>query len=143
MKRKLLAYFFTIVCFMIPSFSFAEPQEFPFNEDVDEEIIIVNNASTEDAFKISIRVPEGFYLNVDISSFKYLELDNAGYFYLTKSDLIKPNDKWKSTSDYELMEHADKIRIETKSGNKYSYTFRNKHDKLYIYVKDFEEGDDW
>ena len=55
---------------MIPSFSFAEPQEFPFNEDVDEEIIIVNNASTEDAFKISIRVPEGFYLNVDIASFK-------------------------------------------------------------------------
>lgn len=87
MKRKLFSLLFTIVYLMIPSFSFAEPQEFPFNEDVDEEIIIVNNASTEDAFKISIRVPEGFYLNVDIVSFKYLELDSAGYFYLTKSDI--------------------------------------------------------
>jgi hypothetical protein len=52
-------------------------------------------------------------------------------------------EKWKSSSDFEVLELSDYICIESKSGRKYNYTFATKHDKLYITVNKFQEGDDW
>lgn len=54
MKSAILA-----VSLLSLSFSvFCEPMEFPFNEDADEEIIVVNESSEANAFKVYVHVPE-------------------------------------------------------------------------------------
>lgn len=117
-------------------------QTFQFNEAANEEIIIINNTKNTDAFKIYIHTTDATSFHFGAFSASVVN-SGEGWMYLTKTPEIKGKSKWKSSSDFELLEHSDLITIETKSGNKYSYNFETKHDKLYITVTDFIEGDDW
>ena len=113
-----------------------------FNEKANEEIIITNNTFFKDAFKIYVYTKNGsaFHLNGFYANYTSTE---EGWQFVTKTPEIKNNEKWKSSSDFEVLELSDYICIESKSGRKYNYTFETKHDKLYITVDTFKEGDDW
>ena len=117
-------------------------QILPFNEKANEEVIIINQSPRKDAFKVYIHTTEGsaFHLNAFSASFTSTQ---EGWQYLFKTPELKLGEKWKSPNDYEILEISDYICIESKTGTKYNYTFETKHDKLYITVKPFKEGDDW
>ena len=117
-------------------------QIFSFNEDANEEIIVINNSPRKEAFKIYVHTKDGhtFHFNGFVANYTSTE---EGWNFLTKTPDIKCREKWKSSSDFEVLELSDYICIESKSGNKYNYTFETKHDKLYITVSDYKEGDDW
>jgi hypothetical protein len=117
-------------------------QMLPLNQDANEEIIVINSSSNKDAFKIYIHTTDktSFHMGAFAASVVNTE---EGWIFLCKTPELKNNEKWKSPSDYEMIENSDYICIESKSGNKYNYTFATKHDKLYITVKNYNEGDDW
>ena len=117
-------------------------QIFSFNEDANEEIIVINNSPRKEAFKIYVHTKDGhtFHFNGFVANYTSTE---EGWNFLTKTPDIKCREKWKSSNDFEVLELSDYICIESKSGNKYNYTFETKHDKLYITVSDYKEGDDW
>ena len=113
-----------------------------FNEKANEEIIITNNTFFKDAFKIYVHTKNGsaFHFNGFYANYTSTE---EGWQFLVKTTEIKNREKWKSSTDFEVLELSDYICIESKSGRKYNYTFETKHDKLYITVDKFQEGDDW
>lgn len=113
-----------------------------FNEKANEEIIVINQCFKKDAFKISIHTTDGSAFHMGAFSVNVTTAEE-GWIYLTKTPEIRNGEKWKSPNDYELLELADYICIESKSGNKYNYNFETKHDKLYITVLPYKEGDDW
>lgn len=141
MKKSFLITFISLISFMLFSQEVPKGQIMQFNEKANEEIIITN-ISFKDAFKISIHTTDSttFHMN----AFSANVVNSAeGWVFLVKTPELKYLEKWKSSSDYELLEHADYICIESKSGRKYNYTFETKHDKLYITVDSYKEGDDW
>lgn len=117
-------------------------QILPFNEKANEEIIITNNSFNKEAFKIYVHTKSGsaFHFNGFAANYTSTE---EGWSFLTKTPEIRHQDKWKSANDFEVLELSDYICIESKSGKKYTYTFETKHDKLYINVTTYSEGDDW
>ena len=117
-------------------------QIFQFNEKANEEIIIINTSSRKEAFKIYVHTKSGsaFHFNGFAANYTSTE---EGWQFITKTPEIKNKEKWKSSNDFEVLELSDYICIESKSGNKYRYDFETKHDKLYITVSEFKEGDDW
>lgn len=137
---------FILVCLFITcNFLFSEDlkgQILPFNETANEEIYVINNTFDIEAFKIYVHTKNGkaFHFNGFAANYTSTE---EGWKYLTKTPLLKNRDKWKSSSDFDILELSDYICIESKSGKKYNYTFETKHDKLYITVDVFREGDDW
>ena len=141
MKRFII---FTCLLFAFGLLAAEDPkgQIMPFNQKANEEIIITNTTFRKDAFKIYVHTTDSsaFHLNAFSASFTTAE---EGWMFLVKTPELKNKDKWKSDSDFEVMEISDYICIESKSGNKYNYTFETKHDKLYITVSDYKEGDDW
>ena len=141
MKRFII---FTCLLFAFGLLAAEDPkgQIMPFNQKANEEIIITNTTFRKDAFKIYVHTTDSsaFHLNAFSASFTTAE---EGWMFLVKTPELKNRDKWKSDSDFEVMEISDYICIESKSGNKYNYTFETKHDKLYITVSDYKEGDDW
>ena len=112
-----------------------------FNEKANEEIIVINTTFSRDAFKIYVHTKKGktFHFNGFYADYTSTE---EGWQYVTKTPLLSLGQTWKSSSDYEILELSDYICIESKSGDKYNYEFKTKHDKLYITVLPFE-GDDW
>jgi hypothetical protein len=141
MKKSIFLICLLFACHLL----FAENlkgQILPSNQKANEEIIITNTAFTKDAFKISVHTTDktSFHMGAFSASVTNTE---EGWMFLCKSAEIKKGEKWKSSSDFEVIENSDYICIESKSGNKYNYTFETKHDKLYITVSDFKEGDDW
>ena len=141
MKRIILV----LVLILSVSGLFAEEPEgqiMPFNEKANEEIIVINTTLRKDAFKIYVHTTDSsaFHLNAFSASYTSTE---EGWMFLAKTPELKNKEKWKSSSDFEVMETSDFICIESKSGTKYNYTFETKHDKLYITVSPFKEGDDW
>jgi hypothetical protein len=117
-------------------------QIMPFNEKANEEIIVINNSPRSEAFKISIHTTDGSAFHMGAFSVS-VTTSEEGWIYLTKTPDIRTGDKWKSSNDFELLELADAICIESKSGNKYTYNFETKHDKLYITVSNYKNSDDW
>lgn len=114
-----------------------------FNEEADEEIIIINNSGKSEAFKIWCHTTDQNLFSVGDVDFKVSE---EGWIFLTKTPVIENGKKWKSSSDYDALENADRICIESKSGNNYNYDFEAKHDKLYITVTRYTENnkeEDW
>jgi hypothetical protein len=113
-----------------------------FNEDANEEIIVLNTTFDKEAFKIYVHTKKGSvqHFNAFVSNYTSTE---EGWQFLTKTPELKNKEKWKSSSDFEVLELSDYICIESKSGKKYNYTFETKHDKLYITVSTYREGDDW
>jgi len=113
-----------------------------FNEKANEEIIIINNSPRREAFKIYVHTKDGhtFHFNGFVANYTSTE---EGWNFLTKTPEIKSKEKWKSSNDFEVLELSDYICIESKTGNKYNYEFETKHDKLYITVSNYKEGDDW
>jgi hypothetical protein len=141
MKRFLILTCLLLACNLL----FAEEprgQILPFNEKANEEIIIINNSPRKEAFKIYVHTTgdSSFHMGAFSASFTTTE---EGWQFLTKTPEVKVKEKWKSSSDFEILELSDYICIESKSGNKYNYSFETKHDKLYITVSNFKEGDDW
>ena len=117
-------------------------QILPINQKANEEIIVLNTTFRKDAFKITVHTTDktSFHMGAFSASVTNTE---EGWLFLCKTPELKNNEKWKSPSDYEVIENSDYICIESKTGTKYNYTFETKHDKLYITVCDFKEGDDW
>ena len=117
-------------------------QIFSFNEDATEEIIIINNSPRKEAFKIYVHTKNAsaFHFNGFAANYTSTE---EGWQFITKTPDIRCREKWKSSNDFEVLELSDYICIESKSGNKYNYEFETKHDKLYITVSTYREGDDW
>ena len=113
-----------------------------FNEKANEEIIIINSSPRREAFKIYVHTKDGhaFHFNGFVANYTSTE---EGWQFLAKSPELKSKEKWKSSSDFEVLELSDYICIESKTGNKYNYEFETKHDKLYITVSNYKEGDDW
>ena len=141
MKRFLLV----LLLVLSASGLFAEDlkgQILSFNEDANEEIIILNTTFDKEAFKIYVHTKDGhtFHFNGFVANYTSTE---EGWQFLTKSPELKSKEKWKSSSDFEVLELSDYICIESKTGNKYNYEFETKHDKLYITVSNYKEGDDW
>lgn len=141
MKKLFLIFLLTLVSFGL----FAQElkgQVFPFNEEANEEIIIKNTTFNKDAFKIYVHTKSGtaFHFNGFTANYTSTE---EGWQFITKTPELKNRDIWKSSSDFKILELSDYICIESKSGRKYNYTFETKHDKLYITVSTFKEGDDW
>ena len=138
--------FIFVLAVLLCSSLFAEEdlkgQIFPFNQDANEEIIVTNTTWNKEAFKIYVHTKSGYvqHHNAFVSNYTSTE---EGWQFLTKTPELKNKEKWKSSSDFEVLELSDYICIESKSGKKYNYTFETKHDKLYITVSDFVEGDDW
>jgi len=142
MKRFIVLTCLLLACNLL----FAEEpkgQIMRFNEEADEEIFVINLSGKSEAFKIWCHTTDQNLFSVGDVDFKVSE---EGWIFLTKTPLIENTKKWKSTSDYDALENADKLCIESKSGNKYNYYFEAKHDKLYITVTRYSEryeGDDW
>lgn len=137
--------FIALVVLLSASGLFAEDlkgQIFLFNEDANEEIIIINNSPRSEAFKIYAHTIKGstYHFNGFVSNYTSTE---EGWNFLTKTPEIKCREKWKSSNDFEVLELSDYICIESKSGNKYNYEFATKHDKLYITVSEYKGRDDW
>ena len=141
MKRFLILICLLFACHLL-SAEELKGQTFPFNEDANEEIIIINSAARKEAFKIYVHTKNGsaFHFNGFAANYTSTE---EGWKFLVKSPDIKSNEKWKSSSEFEVLELSDYISIESKSGLKYNYTFETKRDKLYITVTEFKKGDDW
>lgn len=139
-------FIFVLVLVLSASGLFAEEdlkgQIFPFNQDANEEIIVTNTTWNKEAFKIYVHTKSGYVQRSNGFYSNYTSTEE-GWQFLTKTPELKNKEKWKSSSDFEVLELSDYICIESKSGNKYNYTFETKHDKLYITVSDFAEGDDW
>ena len=123
--------------------AFAESYESLINEDADEEIIIKNESSCNEAFKIYVHLKEGNYVNVTPVYVDVNINQQDEWIFLVKSPMINKGFKWKSDSDYKCIRNSDKIRIETKSDRNYTYSFQTIHDKLYIIVTDYNEENDW
>jgi hypothetical protein len=143
MKRKL--FLIVIILTIFSSGLFAENPEgqiLQFNEKANEEIIVINQSYRKDAFKISVHTTDGSAFHMNAFSVNVTKSEE-GWIFLTKTPDIRSGEKWKSSSDFEIMELSDYICIESKSGNKYNYNFETKHDKLYITVSPYKEGDDW
>lgn len=117
-------------------------QIMPFNEKANEEIIVINQSHRSDAFKIYIHATDSSAFHMNAFSVNVTKSEE-GWVFLTKTPDIRNGEKWKSSSDFEIMELSNYICIESKSGNKYNYSFETKHDKLYITVTPFRSGDDW
>ena len=137
--------FIILVVLLCASGLFAEDlkgQIFTFNEDANEEIIVINTTFKKEAFKIYVHTKNAsaFHFNGFAANYTSTE---EGWQFLAKTPELKNKEKWKSSSDFEILELSDYICIESKSGNKYNYTFETKHDKLYITVSEYKEGDDW
>lgn len=137
---------FFIVLLLVLSASglFAEEpkgQIFEFNEDANEEVIVVNNAGKE-AFKIYIHTGEGTSVDVGVFSVDYTST-KEGWHFIAKTPILGNKERWKSSQDFKQLRKADYICIESKSGKKYNYNFQTKHDKLYITVSPHNVNDDW
>ena len=140
--KKLILFFILINSMFL---LFAKSYNIFINEDADEEIVIVNNSSYNEAFKIYIHLKEKEGVNVDVSLFNVdVTIDQKDeWIFLVKSPMIDKNKKWKSTSDYKQIQNSDKIKIETKSDNNYNFNIETNHDKLYIIVTDYNPNDEW
>ena len=117
-------------------------QIMPFNEEANEEIIVTNTTLWKEAFKIYVHTKNGHAFHFNGFAANYTSTEE-GWKFLVKTPELKNKEKWKSSSDFDILELSDYICIESKSGRKYNYTFETKHDKLYITVDVFKEGDDW
>ncbi len=142
MKRFLILICLLLACNLLFAENDLKGQIFLFNEKANEEIIVINNTPRKEAFKIYVhtRNASAFHFNGFAANYTSTE---EGWQFVTKTPEIKNKEKWKSSSDFEILELSDYICIESKSGKKYNYTFETKHDKLYITVSEFKEGDDW
>lgn len=141
MKRIILV----LLLILSASGLFAESpkgQILEFNQKANEEIIILNNTSKRESFKIYIHTGDNTAVHMGAFSVS-VTTSEEGWSFLVKTPEIKSKEKWKSSQDYEHLENADYICIDTKSGNKYNYDFETKRDKLYITVSPFSSGDDW
>ena len=78
-------------------------QVFPFNEKANEEIIIINKSFCNDAFKIYVHTKSGHSFRFNGFYANYASTEE-GWKFLTKTPEIKNNDKWKSPSDFEILE---------------------------------------
>lgn len=140
MKKLFLICF----CFFVVPL-IAEPKMMHFNEAANEEIVIVNQSKYANAFKVSIHLSQQVIAKINQWEGSYMEI-NDGWVFLVKSPEIYPDKKWKSSSDYEMIQYADGIAIEARSVGDFYYTFKTVHDKLYIYVHDGIKGNnnnDW
>lgn len=117
-------------------------QIFPINEDANEEIIVINNSPRKEAFKIWCHVKDGSSVSVGMFSVD-VNVYDEGWFFTVKTPDVRSGEKWKSSTNYPFVKLSNRICIESKSGIKYNYTFETKHDKLYITVSNYKEGDDW
>ena len=140
--KKLILFFILINSMFL---LFAKSYNIFINEDADEEIVIVNNSSYDEAFKIYIHLKEKEGVNVDVSLFNVdVTIDQKDeWIFLVKSPMINKNKKWKSTSDYKHIQNSNEIKIETKSDNNYNFNIETNHDKLYIIVTDYNPNDEW
>lgn len=138
--KKLILFFILINSMFL---LFAKSYNIFINEDADEEIVIVNNSSYNEAFKIYIHLKEGNYVNITPVYVDVNINQQDEWIFLVKSPIIDKNKKWKSTSDYKRIQNSDKIKIETKSDNNYNFNIETKHDKLYIIVTDYNPNDEW
>jgi hypothetical protein len=137
--------FIALIVLLSASGVFAEEpkgQIMPFNDKANEEIIVTNMTFKKDAFKIYVHTKGGSAFHLNAFSANYTSTEE-GWLYLTKTTELRNKETWKSSSDFEVLEFSDYICIESKSGTKYNYSFQTKHDKLYITVSVFREGDDW
>ena len=141
MKKLFLIFLLTFVSLNLFSQEL-KGQIFPFNEKANEEIIITNHTFWREAFKIYVHTKNAsaFHFNGFAANYTSTE---EGWQFLAKTPEIKNMEKWKSPNDFEVLELSDYICIESKSGRKYNYVFETKHDKLYITVDVFKDGDDW
>lgn len=142
MKRFLLVLLLVLSASGLFAEEIQKGQIFEFNEAANEEIIITNTTLKKDAFKIYVHTKNGSAFHLNAFSANYTSIEE-GWMFLTKTPEIKNKEKWKSSNDFDILELSDYICIESKSGTKYNYFFETKHDKLYITVSDFKEGDDW
>ena len=142
MKRFIVLICLLFACHLLFAEESLKGQILLFNEKANEEIIIINNSPRREAFKIYLHTKNSsaFHFNGFMANYTSTE---EGWQFLTKTPDIKSHEKWKSPNDFEVMELSDYICIESKTGNKYNYEFETKHDKLYITVSAFREGDDW
>jgi hypothetical protein len=141
MKRFIVLTCLLLACNLLFS-NDLKGQIFHFNEDANEEIIITNTTWNKEAFKVYVHTKNASVHHFNGFHSNYTSTEE-GWQFLAKTTELKNNGKWKSSSDFEVLELSDYICIESKSGNKYNYTFETKHDKLYITVSTFKEGDDW
>ena len=142
MKKLFILVLLTFVSFNLFAEEDLKGQIFPFNEKANEEIIVTNTTFNKDAFKIYVHTKSGHAFHFNGFYVNYTSTEE-GWQFLAKTPEIKNMEKWKSTNDFEVLELSDYICIESKSGRKYNYIFETKHDKLYITVDVFKEGDDW
>lgn len=142
MKKYIILICLLFVCHLLSAEESLKGQVLPINEKANEEIIIINNSPRKEAFKIYTHTKNGSALHFNYFGVNYTSTEEGWNFVLRTPD-VKCNEKWKSSSDYEILELSDYICIESKSGIKYNYTFETKHDKLYITVSNYKEGDDW
>lgn len=129
MKKVLCCLLVLMTCVLC----FGEPYTMRINETANEEIVIENQTPYEDAFKISLHTQEQTIDRRNEWESVHYELQNE-WFFLVKSPTIKPGKKWKSSSDYDKIQYADGLGIESKSGRQYTYSVKTIHDKLHIYV---------
>ena len=140
--RKIIFVLAVLLCSGLFAEEDLKGQIFLFNEKANEEIIIVNNSPRKEAFKIYVHTKNAsaFHFNGFAANYTSTE---EGWQFITKTPYIKQREIWKSSNDFEILELSDYICIESKSGYKYNYEFETKHDKLYITVTYYKEGDDW
>lgn len=140
MKKSILF----LILLLSVSGLFAEGQIMAINEKSDEEIIVLNQTSYSDSFKISVHLKARSFFSMKINdSVTEINPQEEEWKFLVKTPKIRPNNKWKSKEDFDEIEDSDSICIESKSGRKYSYQFSTKSDKLYITIKPYKETEEW
>lgn len=125
----------------------AAPYEGPISFEADEEVVIKNNSSFEECFRVFVCLPASSGTTVSVKGLDKVNVRTGDYpeewKYVCTSPSIPSHSKWKSSSDYPVVEDAVAIRILTKSGRDYSYYFEEHSDKLHIIVTDLKDSDNW
>ncbi|WP_022931851.1 hypothetical protein [Treponema bryantii] len=130
MKKLFIILFFSFI-------SILYAQEFELISEANEQMILVNHSGQDDTFRIKIHMSEGVSANETSHGFKLNA--NSGERFATYATYTLTNNQTKRVpGDFDWTK-IDCVKVESKSGNKYTLNFYTRWDNLYVEILPYED----
>ena len=130
MKKLFLIFLFGLIGILYA-------QEYALISDAEEQMILVNKSGQDDTFRIKTHITEGSSVKGSAYSFEYNENnDERLATYATAS--LKDGETKRVPGEFDWSK-INLVKIESKSGNKYTLNFYTKWDNLYVEILPYED----
>ncbi|MBB5225139.1 hypothetical protein DYE50_00495 [Treponema ruminis] len=128
-----------LLFFVLSSSFFA--QEYGLISNARDYMVLINKSGNDDTFRIKIRVPRGSRTSANADAFSFSldsKVQNEDRFATYMTCTLKNGEKKKSKEEFDWNQ-VDLVKVESKSGKKYTLNMYCKFNDLYIEILPYED----